>query len=405
MAAALFLWQGRLSCQSARAAVGGAQLPRPASSRRSAVVTMSLDAAAVAAWPKADGVALHSLRKLPVLGAAACAAPPAAGAQAAKVPVSLGPVVCQVGGDLFRTNLADYESMRDDVQRTSKFQRAIERNLAARGDGAVVLDIGTGPFALLALMAARAGAQRVYAVEKSAEAAELARAAVQNAGFEGRVVIVEGDARQVDLPEKVDLIVSELIGNIATGEGVVDIIRDARRRFLKPGSQRPGLPSPLIPTRCQTMAAPFNFRYHEDLYRMRGAGSVKPLRAFSDSPDVRLLAAAQPLEEFVYGAHSGQAASDLQRPAKLSFLVPPAAANKLGGFSGFALWPRVVLDEAPEEALVVDVQGQPSHWAYILVFMAPEPFDIAAPGSIDLRPSANVTEVPYTYTFQAEVLR
>ena len=58
----------------------------------------------------------------------------------------------------------DYEAMRDDVPRTESFARAIERRL--KGREATVLDIGTGPFALLAVIAAKAGAKKVYAIEK-----------------------------------------------------------------------------------------------------------------------------------------------------------------------------------------------------------------------------------------------
>ena len=59
---------------------------------------------------------------------------------------------------------------------------------------------------------------------------------------------------QVNLPEKVDLIVSELVGNVATGEGVVDTIRDARRRFLREDLLKD--PEAMIPRRCQTAIAP-----------------------------------------------------------------------------------------------------------------------------------------------------
>lgn len=49
--------------------------------------------------------------------------------------------------------------MRDDVPRTSKFAAAIQRRLSSF-PAATVVDIGTGPFALLAIIAARAGAKK-----------------------------------------------------------------------------------------------------------------------------------------------------------------------------------------------------------------------------------------------------
>ena len=48
-----------------------------------------------------------------------------------------------------------------------------------------MLEIGTGPFALLALIAARAGARKVYAIEAQPEAARRARNAIRKVGFEG----------------------------------------------------------------------------------------------------------------------------------------------------------------------------------------------------------------------------
>ena len=67
-----------------------------------------------------------------------------------------------------------YAKMRDDGERTSAYARAI----AAAAPGKVCLDVGTGALALLALLAAKAGAKHVYAVEANAEAAEAARATV-----------------------------------------------------------------------------------------------------------------------------------------------------------------------------------------------------------------------------------
>ena len=47
--------------------------------------------------------------------------------------------------------------MRDDEGRTPLFEKAIRARLAGQEGQLTVLEIGTGPFALLALIAARAG--------------------------------------------------------------------------------------------------------------------------------------------------------------------------------------------------------------------------------------------------------
>ena len=65
-----------------------------------------------------------------------------------------------------------YEEMRADENRTPLYYEAIRRRVTR---DTVVLDLGTGAQALLALEAARAGAARVYAIEAGAASAQSAR--------------------------------------------------------------------------------------------------------------------------------------------------------------------------------------------------------------------------------------
>jgi len=193
-------------------------------------------------------------------------------------------VIAESGLDDWKVK--DYEAMRDDVPRTSKFQAAIRRRLAGFKGDATVVDIGTGPFALLAIFAALAGAKKVYAIEINAAAAASARETVARAGLAHKVVVLEGDSMKLDLPERVDLVVSELIGSIAGQEGVEPIIRDAGKRFLKDGVGAAGM----IPASCQTCISPVFYRGRTKLakitnyfagLRSRGIaedGSVLPLR-------------------------------------------------------------------------------------------------------------------------------
>ena len=71
-----------------------------------------------------------------------------------------------------------YNAERDDTRRTPQFIKAIQERIRGR-EGLTVLDIGTGPFALFATVAARAGAKKVYAVEGNPEAADRARTFLQ----------------------------------------------------------------------------------------------------------------------------------------------------------------------------------------------------------------------------------
>lgn len=104
----------------------------------------------------------------------------------------------------------NYQGMINDQSRTPVYAEALRRALAARAGELVVLDIGTGPVALLALMAAREGARKVYAIEASEKVAAMAREAVLASGYQHVVEVITGLSTEVDLPEKADILVAEV---------------------------------------------------------------------------------------------------------------------------------------------------------------------------------------------------
>jgi len=124
----------------------------------------------------------------------------------------------------------DFFEMLSDEVRMGAYAQAIE---ACVKPGDVVLDLGAGT-GILGFMALRAGAAKLYCIEKS-NAIELARAVAGRNGFEDRVVFFEANSKDVELPERVDLIVSETLGCFGLDESTLDFTADARRRFLKPG--------------------------------------------------------------------------------------------------------------------------------------------------------------------------
>ncbi|WKZ11828.1 MAG: amino acid adenylation domain-containing protein [Gammaproteobacteria bacterium] len=136
-----------------------------------------------------------------------------------------------------------YDLMSADTVRTEAFRRAFERH----AQGRVVLDLGTGPHALLARLAVQAGARKVYAVELLPEAAEQARAAVATAGRSERIVVLAGDARSISLPEAPELCAQGIVGNIGSADGIAPIWNRVRTQFA------PGCVP--VPMRCTTMLA------------------------------------------------------------------------------------------------------------------------------------------------------
>jgi len=320
--------------------------------------------------------------------------------------VSLKQVISENGLEDWK--LKDYEAMRDDGPRTSRFEAAIMRRLKGQEGQATVVDIGTGSFALLAVIAAKAGAKKVYAIEKNPDAAKQAKETVEKAGLQNMIQIIEGDSMKVDLPERVDFVVSELIGSIATQEGVEPIIRDAGQRFVKrkvEGGE--SMCSQMIPARCQTLIAPVKYTEHRIMsfagkrgVMSRGKpedGTLRPLRLRSKTRDLNFLAEPQILEDFDY-CNPGPRQTERQ----MIFNIPKEVANEAKDFSGFAMWTKVVVDDV--DSIDVKTQKVTSHWAYVVALMAPVPIPIAAPGSVQLTASIDYERSPVRYTLDAVAL-
>jgi protein arginine N-methyltransferase 1 len=125
--------------------------------------------------------------------------------------------------------IADYGAMIADRARTDAFARALAGAIAP---GAVVLDIGTGT-GIFALLACRTGARRVYALEPE-DVIEVARQIAAANGCADRIEFIQAQSTRVTLPERVDVIVSDIGGVLPWFQGHVPAIVDARRRLLAP---------------------------------------------------------------------------------------------------------------------------------------------------------------------------
>jgi len=108
--------------------------------------------------------------------------------------------------------------------------------MAGRVQGKRVVDIGAGS-GLLSLMAAKQGASEVIAIEASHDMVDLATLNIQRNSAADKVRIVHSLSSSVVLPEeeRVDVIVSETLGALMLGEGMLDYLADARLRLAKPG--------------------------------------------------------------------------------------------------------------------------------------------------------------------------
>lgn len=116
-----------------------------------------------------------------------------------------------------------------DLVRVSAYTEAIKRVVTPN---TVVVDIGAG-IGTFALLACKFGARKVYAIEPS-EVIQLARELVEANGFGDRVQFLQAMSTEIELPEKADLLVSDLRGSCPLFGNHIPSIIDARLRFLKP---------------------------------------------------------------------------------------------------------------------------------------------------------------------------
>jgi len=256
--------------------------------------------------------------------------------------------------------------MVSDRPRTNAFAAAI-REVVRPGD--VVLDVGTGT-GILAMLAAKAGARKVYAVDAT-DIAQVATDLVKANGLSDQVQVLHGRADELQLDQGVDLIISEWLGNAAFAEGMLHAVLDARDNNLTPTGR-------MLPSKVRVLIAPLD---EPILYNTDGPGFWRqPIHAldFSGLQEVELsqgrtmqirvepaavLAPGQALLELdLLTASADQVSSQRQ----LEF-VPV----RDGVLNGFCIWfeaelsRSVLLDTGPF--------SPETHWAQTYMSFAPRP--------------------------------
>lgn len=241
-------------------------------------VTIALGGVKVACGPHALAVLdafaeprtfAEALARLPVRGAQDWADATATIAQLHRAGVLCAPKAVDFDPDPagFGSTSA-HVRMLNDRRRTAAFLAAVA---AVVRPGDVVVEIGTGS-GVLAVAAARAGAARVYAVEASAMA-DLAAEVFARNGVADRVTLVRGWSTRIELPERADVLIGELIGNDPWGERVLEAYADARRRLLVPAPR-------LVPRRVAVCGLPVTVPATELADRLASARTVADWRSW-----------------------------------------------------------------------------------------------------------------------------
>ena len=336
----------------------------------------------------------------------------------------------------------EYLWMLNDPGRTPVFAEAIQRALAGREGEMVVLDIGTGPEALLALIAARAGAKKVYAVEVQPAVAAAARQAVRDAHDvpSGAVEIFEGFSTELELPERADLLIAEIVGNVASAEGIYSTMHDAQQRLLR----RPYEASSYIPLVVETLAAPMSYMQHHPAIAPPGfdwedvRANAPPPKFACDATAVNALSEPQCLERIRLDEPLPPPGTRLERSLRFPLCAKRMAASSAActaalestrdqagaptgsaaeiatevgqSVSGLGLWPRLVLDE--EASLVVETRAsngsaRRSCWETVMPLLCAAPERVAPGDVLEVDSTVELgsaVDDPVAYTVRARVV-
>ncbi len=227
-------------------------------------------------------------------------------------------------------SLTGYGSMMADSVRLAAYRRALEQ---AVRPGDLVADLGTGP-GVMAVLACRAGADHVYAIEPN-DAIETAREVAAANGLQDRITFLHGLSTALVPPRRCQVIVSDLRGCVPLFERHIPILADARARWLAPGGrlipQRDVLDAALVES--EAVYADYGEPWRR-LGRELGLDLEAPRRRTINTVGKCTLA-----REHLLGA--------AQRWAELDYrtIVDPHVAGRLaltagrpGQAHGFALW-------------------------------------------------------------------
>jgi protein arginine N-methyltransferase 1 len=288
-------------------------------------------------------------------------------------------------------DLVNYGSMVADKGRTSSYERALRENVRP---GAVVLDIGAGS-GIMAMLACRAGAGRVYAVEPN-DVIKLARQIAADNGFSNRIEFIQEMTTDIDLPEKVDGIVADLRGRTPLfGKSIVSIL-DARDRFLK----RDGW---IIPARDPIWVAPvssthlydkfvgaWNTEYQFDFDRARLKTANTPGGTRLDADD--LIAAPQRWTVLDYKNLKGTNVSGEMR----------WVMNRAANAHGLAMWFDC------ETATGIGYSNSPAsgerHVYEQMFFPWPEAVRLLAGDKVEVRLRADFIQTDYVWSWETRVM-
>lgn len=266
-----------------------------------------------------------------------------------------------------------YDLMARDSVRNEAYQQV----LAEKIRGKTVVEIGPGDRLVLTLMAAEAGAAKIYAIEMGEEAYQKAQVLVADKGLTEQIELIHGLSDEVELPEQVDVCLSEIIGTIGNGEGATRHLQDAKR-FLKPsGTMIPeGIVTWLTPV--QKPSRVYQDAYLADLITFYSKAAKEelgddfefPMYEYWNFPSSNMIDTAQIFEEYWFN----DATFDDVFTKTLTF-----QAKQSGCFDGLLLWINLYVDREH----ILGPHTNMTHWSS--VYIPIEPYQLAQGDEIEVQ--------------------
>lgn len=281
-------------------------------------------------------------------------------------------------------DLEVHRLMLSDAPRTEAYRDAIMKNKHFFQDK-VVMDVGAGS-GILSLFCFQAGAKKVYAIEASPLASLLKQIVTVN-GADKVIEVIHKKVEEVEICEKVDVIISEWMGFYLLHESMLDSVLTARDKHLK----EDGI---MMPSHATIYAAPCSLKslkrktvdYWSNVYGF----NMKPMAREAlkrTKPEVTVIGPGETLSKattIIELDLKYTESSELNTITSRTFV----STSKIDAFQGLALWfttdffnyednnwTNVSLDTSPE--------SPQTHWMQTIVpIFGEDPEEILEEGEI-----------------------
>jgi predicted RNA methylase len=285
--------------------------------------------------------------------------------------------------------IATQEVMLKDTPRTEAYLNAIKSNVKDFEDK-VILDVGCGTGVLSMFAVLYGKAKKVYAVEAS-DMSHIAKQLIEHNNMSDRIEVINDLIENVELPEKVDIIISEWMGFYLLHESMFNSVIIARDKWLKDDGK-------MYPSKATIYACPCSMDnvlqdkvlYWTDIYGLDFSPIISMAHEkLISKPYVDII---QPEQLIATPQIVKEVDCRTATVAELEHIWArtPFVTTKEGVLHGFALWFDVKF-EGEENLVVLDTSPSfpATHWKQTIIIL-PEYFQLESN-----------SEIPASFTLSA----